>query len=157
LTVSYTVSGTAENGADYEKLPGSIEIPAGKRSARILVQPIDDKIAERIETVVLRLSPSGTDPQTYALGMLQTARAIIIDNDQTVAPNARVAGENIHFHFDAPKGMRYRIETSDDLANWRPVCSNVAGDTGASVIEDATAGAGQFYRLIPETSDFDAE
>jgi hypothetical protein len=59
LVVSYAISGTAENGVDYELLPGTIEIPAGKKSASILVKPLRDGLVERPETVDLELLTGG--------------------------------------------------------------------------------------------------
>jgi hypothetical protein len=48
LTVNYEIGGTASNGVDYRTLPGSIQIPGGRRSARIIVVPIDDSTAEAL-------------------------------------------------------------------------------------------------------------
>ena len=56
LTVTYAITGTATNGADYTTLPASITIPAGATSATITVTPIADDIAEGDETVVLTLT-----------------------------------------------------------------------------------------------------
>jgi hypothetical protein len=60
LLVSYAVGGTATNGVDYELLPGTIEIPAGKRSAKLVIRPRRDGLVEDPETVELTLLP-GTD------------------------------------------------------------------------------------------------
>src|SRR5207244_6683925 len=76
LTITYEIGGTASNGVDYVALPGSVVILAARRSARIVVVPIDDAVPEGIETVVLMLKPS-TD---YAAGFPSDAAAHIIDN-----------------------------------------------------------------------------
>src|SRR5262249_23750460 len=52
LTVSYTVTGTATPGTDYQTLSGSVLIRAGLPSATITVKPIDDSSAEPTETVI---------------------------------------------------------------------------------------------------------
>jgi hypothetical protein len=57
MFVGYTVGGTAGNGVDFRPLLGSVEIPAGKRSAKIVVLPIDDAAVEGPETVELELLP----------------------------------------------------------------------------------------------------
>jgi hypothetical protein len=57
LFVSYSVGGTATNGTDYSSLAGSVTIPAG---APIPVTPIQDVIAEGLETVTLTLTAGGT-------------------------------------------------------------------------------------------------
>ena len=65
LTVSYRIGGTALNGVDYDKLPGQVTIPARAEIAEIVVNPIDDNIAESTETVLLTLLP-GYPPCLFA-------------------------------------------------------------------------------------------
>jgi hypothetical protein len=55
LLVSYTVRGTAQNGIDYETLPGTVEIPAGKKSAKVLVSAFTDGLFEAPETIELEV------------------------------------------------------------------------------------------------------
>lgn len=57
LFVAYTIAGTAQNGVDYQPLYGTLEIPVGKRSAKLVVQPIADGEVEAPETIELRLLP----------------------------------------------------------------------------------------------------
>lgn len=57
LFVAYTIGGTAQNGVDYRPLLGTLEIPAGKRSAKLVVQPIADGEVEEAETIELGLLP----------------------------------------------------------------------------------------------------
>ena len=65
LTVSYRISGTASNGVDYEKLSGQVTIEAHAETAEIVVNPIDDTLAEGTESVVLSLLP-GYPPCLFA-------------------------------------------------------------------------------------------
>jgi hypothetical protein len=60
LLVSYAIRGTARNGIDYDLLPGTIEIPAGKRAAKITIRPRRDALVEGPETIELELLP-GSD------------------------------------------------------------------------------------------------
>jgi len=46
LTVSYRIGGAASNGVDYDKLSGQVTIPAHAETAEIVVNPIDDNLAE---------------------------------------------------------------------------------------------------------------
>jgi Bacterial Ig domain/Calx-beta domain len=88
LTVSYRTSGTAVNGVDYVKLPGSVTIPAGADSASFLVTPIDDKIAEEAQTVVVTLiSPiQPLAPNSlYEIGRPSSATVIINDVENVSA------------------------------------------------------------------------
>jgi hypothetical protein len=91
LTVAYSINGGALNGVDYAELSGRVTIPAGRRIARIVVDPIDDDEVERryvgaitlrSETVVVRLRSSSD----YALGILRQARVEIIDDDEPPRP-----------------------------------------------------------------------
>jgi hypothetical protein len=66
LTVAYTVSGSAESGADYVALPGTIQFPARKKSVTLLVQPIADGLAEGSETIEIALAPD----ESFAPGLV---------------------------------------------------------------------------------------
>ena len=77
LTVYYAVGGTAQNGVDYQALPGSVTIPAGASSAGVEVRPIDDRVIELPELVILTLSAD----DAYDIGLLNTATVTILDND----------------------------------------------------------------------------
>jgi uncharacterized repeat protein (TIGR01451 family) len=82
VTVSYTVSGTASSGADYQSLPASVLIPAGGSVARLAVTPFDDSLPEGDETVTLTLAAAGgytVDPTRAS------ATVTIVDGDPPVA------------------------------------------------------------------------
>jgi hypothetical protein len=77
LTVNYTVGGTASPGIDYTALSGSVTIPQGSASAKIVVTAKDDTTEEVMETVIATLSPSSS----YTRGATMTATVNIVDND----------------------------------------------------------------------------
>lgn len=77
LTVKYTVSGTAANGTDYARLPGSVTIPARSASAAVSVSPVNDALFEGDETVLLSLQPNAS----YLMGTPNSATVVIADND----------------------------------------------------------------------------
>lgn len=52
-TVSYTVSGTATNGVDYNNLSGSITFPANSPTVTLPLTPTVDGITEGMETLIL--------------------------------------------------------------------------------------------------------
>jgi hypothetical protein len=87
LRVFYQLGGTASNGMDYVELSHSVEIPAGERAAKVVIEPLDDLLVEGLEKVVLSLVPSpslnsGSPlPDDYRIGRAHTARAMIRDND----------------------------------------------------------------------------
>jgi hypothetical protein len=75
LSVRYTVSGTASSTTDYRALSGTVTIPAGAASAKILVVPIADTIVESGETVVVTL----TSGSGYSVGTPAVATVKIIN------------------------------------------------------------------------------
>ena len=68
LTITYSVSGSATPGVDYNSLPGTAIIPAGQTSVTININGISDGITEGTETIVINAnSPCGTIPQIIFL------------------------------------------------------------------------------------------
>jgi len=78
LIVNYSLSGTAQNGSDYQQLAASVTIPAGSSSATITVTPIDDSSVE--DRRDRRAHPFGT--AAYIIGSPSSATITIADNDQ---------------------------------------------------------------------------
>jgi hypothetical protein len=76
LSVSYTVTGSATNGVDYQSLPGSVQIPAGQLSVSILVTAFADSIEDNGETVIVTLSPNAA----YTVGSPSSATVTILEN-----------------------------------------------------------------------------
>ena len=150
LTVVYSLHGSAENGIDYETLPGTAVIPAGSSSIVITVQPIADDVAEGIETVVLRLEP---EPD-YHLGLHDQAVALI-DDGALLPPNSArctlLPGNCLDVCFSATTSQTFRIEASTDLRNWETVSRTTGTDGAVHFVEDAMSSFPQrFFRLIRE-------
>jgi len=78
LTVSYTLGGNAQNGVDYQRLNGSVTIPAGASSADVIIVPIDDTDTEIDEPLYLMLAPGAG----YIVGTPNAVTVMIADNDQ---------------------------------------------------------------------------
>lgn len=57
LTVNYRLGGTATNGADYQRLSGTVIIPAGQSAVPIQVAPIDRRVAGTSKDVTVTLVP----------------------------------------------------------------------------------------------------
>ena len=79
LTVNFSVSGTATSGADYAYIASTAVIPAGASSATVLVTPLDDKVLESAETVMLNLTTG-----LYTIGAQNSATVSITDNESDV-------------------------------------------------------------------------
>ena len=78
------ISGTAQEGIDYESVPNTLTIPAGSTSVTIPIVVIDDDIVEyHGETVIITLT--GTD-ELLVIGEQNEALATIED-DEIVGPS----------------------------------------------------------------------
>jgi hypothetical protein len=150
LTVHYAISGTAENGVDYQEIASHVTIPAGRRAARIVITPKDDRQPERIETVVLRLHPAAL----YNVGRPGAAAAVICDNDAPRPGPLALADRLFHLRLDGPDGLCYRIEASGDLQNWEPLCSCAMVEGALHFVDpDAAGHPKRFYRCVRDVFD----
>ncbi len=77
LLVTYSISGSAVPGVDYDALGGSITIPAGSLSASFQISPVDDQLVEGNENVVVTLTAGAY----YEVGASSSAEVIIGDDD----------------------------------------------------------------------------
>ncbi len=77
LTVNYTLTGQAANGADYDTVPLSAQFLPGEANISVMITPIDDSVAEFSETVILNLVAS----TTYSMKNPTNATATILDNE----------------------------------------------------------------------------
>jgi uncharacterized delta-60 repeat protein len=77
LIVSYLVTGTASSGRDYLRLPGAVTIPAGQAAAALRLEPENDDLLERGETVVVFLS----DSPLYNVGSPNSVTLSIVDDE----------------------------------------------------------------------------
>ena len=96
LVVKYKIGGTAKNGKDYKELDGTVEIPAGKASAQIVVRTDDDTKKEDHETIVLSLK----DLKRYEVVENRDAAVVtIVDNDAKTRgnPNLDVVADLLSF------------------------------------------------------------
>ena len=92
LRVFYRLSGSARNGVDYERLGGSVDIPAGSDQATIEIIPRDDNRREPTERVVVQLRPAPRNNPPYRLGARRNQIIQIVDNDQPAGPRPPVVG-----------------------------------------------------------------
>jgi len=81
LRVFYRVAGDARNSLDYERLEGSVLIPAGSHEATIEIIPLDDEVFERVERVALQLKPAPRNSPKYRIGTARAQAIRILDND----------------------------------------------------------------------------
>ncbi len=92
--VSYTLGGTAIEGADYTIDPASVspvKIPAGETSVPVLIHIIDDTIDEWNETLTLTLEP----PENTVLITPNAHTITFEDNDKEPTVTFQVAAQDI--------------------------------------------------------------
>ncbi len=78
LTAFYTFAGTATQGSDYtESGSGSVTFAAGAIATNVVVSVVNDAEAERLETVILTITPDAA----YNVGSPSTGTATIIDDN----------------------------------------------------------------------------
>jgi hypothetical protein len=159
LTVFYAIGGTASNGVDYVTLPNWLTIPAGRHSARIVITPIDDKLPERIETVLLRLTqPPFDPPPTYEIGRPARAGVVILDNDHPLLTPESLADGSLHLRLPVLPGLPFRLEASSNLLDWEEIACDINTEDGVSVVDDERPDyARRFFRVVPEFGDIDDE
>ncbi|HZM03316.1 MAG TPA: Ig-like domain-containing protein [Candidatus Saccharimonadales bacterium] len=157
LTVYYSISGTATNGVDYETIPSSVIIPAGKSYALITIIPLDDIDSDYSydDTVVLSLiaPPGATNtPATYTLGLPQQAGAIILDADLLPIPQPvlrTMADGSLHASLPAFDGLNFTLQISTDLVTWLPVCTNTVLKGSAQFVDpNGSGGSARYYRIV---------
>ncbi|MDH7502123.1 MAG: Calx-beta domain-containing protein, partial [Verrucomicrobiota bacterium] len=80
LTVQFSVSGTAQAGADYADIGQSVTFHAGASTVSVVITPIDDGEVEGEETVTLTIVEGGNYDARFA----SPATVRILDNDVDV-------------------------------------------------------------------------
>ncbi len=123
LRVYYGIGGTAQNGTDYERLSGSVVIPAGSYEAQIDIVPIDDEVQESTKRVVIYLkAPPPYAGRKYRLGAEQRQAVQILDNDQP-APPPPLPSLSVYltpFRHQPPSLYREPAVIYLSIADWAP-------------------------------------
>lgn len=154
LTVYYTAGGTASNGVDYTTLPGLVTIPAGRRTAPIVIDPLNEGGVECPETVILTLQQQTNVPPPYAAVWPDRAAAVIVDCNFAPPATGVLCDGAFHFFFPpSSAAVFYRIECSSDMIHWLPVCTNTASEIGIHFTDpDYKNNPSLFYRVVPQAT-----
>jgi len=121
LTVFYSLHGTARNGVDYVAITNSVVIPKGAWSAEVPIYPLADRLAEGLETVVLRLEPLACiaiyppPPECYVPGRPAEAVVFIADNPPptNALPVVQIVRPHEGMTFVAPANIGILTDTVD--------------------------------------------
>src|SRR6266568_5481512 len=114
IEVSWTFSGTAVNGVDYQQLPTSSPFPAGLADADLTITPMDDNRVESDETVIVTLAPGAG----YSVGSPNSATVTIHeDNDQPPSSLTAVFTAN-PTSGQAPLTVQFTDKSTGPITNW---------------------------------------
>jgi hypothetical protein len=153
LTVNYDIGGTASNGVDYVALPGYVTVPAGERSAFITIVPIDAEPPDVTKTVILTLDESTNTPPDYIVGIPPRAAAIIVDRPGPYPVSSALPDKCFRMSRPGPDGAWFSIDSSSDLVNWTPICTNQVVNGSIDFIDpNAPNSSGGYYRVVPVTN-----
>ena len=153
LTVTYNTGGTASNGVDYLALPGYVTVPAGERSALITIVPIDDVSPAVAKTVILTLTPSANTPPDYIIGVPRRAATIIVNPPGPTPVASTLPDKCFRLSIPGPDGAWFSIESSTDMVNWVPICTNQVVNGSIDFVDpDAPGLQDRYYRVVPVTS-----
>ncbi|MFM1559179.1 MAG: Calx-beta domain-containing protein [Roseibacillus sp.] len=150
LVILYELGGSAENGVDYELLPGRAVIPDGSASIDVTVVPLADKLREGGESVKLGIVPDST----YLVDFPHAARAVIHDQPLDDPDRPRcipLAGGLFHLCFPAPPGICFRVEVTSNLRDWTTVFCLLSIDGTIHFVGERVPGLPhRFFRIAEE-------
>ncbi len=112
--IPLNIFGTAINGTDYVTIPSSLTIPAGQNSVSFDIEPINDGIAESVETVQIEVQTSICTNDTITV--------FITENPPIPVPDLSCSSDmsSITFSWNADPGvLSYEVST-DGGATWGP-------------------------------------
>lgn len=119
VTVQLRITGTAENGVDYARLPDHVTIPAGEQQVRLVVEAIADHFEEPAETVVVHIEPPvciaiwPPPPECYLVGRPAEAVVRIYDRAAALPPRVEIVRPAPDSVFPAPATVPIEIVTRD--------------------------------------------
>jgi hypothetical protein len=167
IAVTYNIGGTASNGVDYVKIPGTISFGASQAFAFIPIIPIDTNppppftpftvasvtAASYIpKTVVLTLNADTNAPPEYLVGLPKKA-TVVIERGWLRLPPLRLPDGSFHLNADAPDGAWFAVQSTADFVHWTNVCTNQVVQGSIDFVDaDAPDGTALFYQAVPQSS-----
>lgn len=126
LVVKLLVTGSADNGKDFEYIPTTVTIPEGSFQVTLDVTPYRDTVSEEIEYVELVL----LEGERYQIGDQGEATVMVVDSASDVE-SAKAA---------SPMGFIVKTDTNNSVSSTQTVESgeeitfNFSGDGGPHVV-----------------------
>lgn len=147
LEVHLQFGGAAVAGIDYATLPSVVQFPAGATEQVLVVQPVDDGIAEPEETVELTILPR---PE-YAIG-LETAMLRLRDSGEVpLRIDARHRSDGLlELTLKGKPGSRVILDRSEDFRQWTAIRTNFLfnSDTATVLVSPGAMPSGFFRTRI---------
>lgn len=144
--LSYTVSGTAEPGVDYQPLAGSIVVNGNFIDIPVTIN--DDFVLETEETIIITLNLNQPDPLKLLIGMPYQHTVWIEENDTVWHGGIQIDGSSMGFEMIVKQsGSLFQaiLESNGDGAlpggTW-PVSLNITHDTFLATIGPIHINAG---------------
>lgn len=133
LTVQFSLSGSAVEGADYRATGGAVTFPAGAHQARVLIEPLADSVFENEETVVLQVLASAA----YVLGEFASETLSLAGPTDPTAPPPAPPPPILSLAVidaaasEAGDTAQVRIRRSGDTSEALPVSFSLSGSAVA--------------------------
>ena len=142
--VNVVVSGTATNGSDYTAIPTTVMIPAGQTSVSIDLNPLEDGIAEGMESVTIAtLNPcTGAVSSSATINIRDNTPATITATDTTLCPGQST-------QLDANGGITYSWTPTNGLSN--PNIKNPVATPSATTTYTCNMTFGACTKTVSQT------
>lgn len=152
--INYTISGTANNGVDFDQLSGQVTIEAGKVSANIDIDVLSDNIIEGTESVIVQLDSIESGSNQITIGGNNTAELNIIDEDTgflsiSSIDNSATEGSSDHAQF---KVSLSSPSSTDTVVDYIVTGSATSGEDYTPLSGQVTISAGKTEALIDVTA-----
>jgi len=150
-TVTYTITGTATNGTDYNSITssGSVAYSCAAAQTVATVVPIDDALMEANETVTFNIT--GWTCSALRCGVISSSATITIIDDDT--PSISLAATDAAASETGPDTGTFTITSNKPLAS--PTTVNLTATGTATLTTDYTLSGGVGSNVITQTSDGD--
>lgn len=158
LRIQVSVHGSAVEGEDYQVVRKVVGIPAGSTRALVTIAPLSDAIAEKMETVVLRLEPAPTNTlpnYSYQIDSQQSeAAAVIYEREYPVHSTLELALPDDGKHFEPGQPIRV-LAAAAGFPYISTVVFKANGQQIGTSVHAPPSGAGQAFAIEAEDFDYD--
>jgi hypothetical protein len=143
LTLGLSYSGTATPGADFEPMPASVVIPAGRADFDITLEPINDPDVEAEADTVVATVRAGSG---YSVGSPSSASITIADNE-TFTNTCPLLYKAVPV---SPTGIAiYWTDNFETEAGYKVACAPVGTTPSAFITVPANSSNYTFTGLTP--------